>query len=266
MRALIIIVSIIVLSAVAGSIIIGVMTFDEQVTEKPYETGLLWDQIQKEKEASGLSVSIMNKGFTAGDNELVFSVAGREGRRLSGVVSSVLVSRPSTSAYDRVYPVADPRDGLYRVKVHLPLYGYWVLKTEVSHNGGSLTFEEKIFAEKGQSSSEKDRTVCEIDKGPCSKKYGEQEVILDIDPRPVRAMKELVFTVSLKQGNYENLLMALDMPGMHMGRNEVVLKKTDARYTGKGVIPRCASGMKQWRANINIPETGKVDFLFNVSY
>ena len=266
MRALIIIVSIIVLSAVAGSIIVGVMTFDEKVTEKPYETGLLWDQIQKEKEASGLSVSTMNKGFTAGDNELVFSVAGREGSPLSGVVSSVLVSRPSTSAYDRVYPVADPRDGLYRVKVYLPLYGYWVLKTKVSHNGGSLTFEEKIFAEKGQSSSEKDRPVCEIDKGPCSKKYGEQEVILDINPRPVRAMKELVFTVSLKQGNYENLLMALDMPGMHMGRNEVALKKAAAGYTGKGVIPRCASGITQWRATINIPETGKVDFLFNVSY
>ena len=112
-----------------------------------------------------------------------------------------------------------------------------------------------------------------MDKGPCSKKIGNAEVILDIYPKPVSAMRELMVYASLKgAGIYEKLKVEFDMPGMYMGRNEVILVRTkDGRYAGKGIIPRCPSGKKLWRATVEIPEqkspkTKKIEFLFNVTY
>lgn len=114
---------------------------------------------------------------------------------------------------------------------------------------------------------------CDMDKGPCSKKIGNAEVILDIQPKPVSAMRELMVYVSLKDaGVYEKLKVKFSMPGMHMGRNEVILVRTnDGRYAGKGIIPRCPSGKKLWRATVEIPtqkstKTEKIDFLFNITY
>ncbi len=55
MKTLIVAIVLIGLSSVAASIIVGSRMFDGTVTEKPYETGLMWDQIQRKSEASGLS-------------------------------------------------------------------------------------------------------------------------------------------------------------------------------------------------------------------
>ncbi len=113
-----------------------------------------------------------------------------------------------------------------------------------------------------------ERPNCDMDKGPCSGKTGDGEITLDITPKPVKAMEALIFTVVLKDiGNQKKLLLDLGMPGMYMGRNRIILKKNGAgKYTGKGVIPRCPSGRRLWRATVDIPATGKVDFFFYVSY
>lgn len=64
---------------------------------------------------------------------------------------------------------------------------------------------------------------------------------------------------------HEKLIVDLAMPGMYMGENRVLLKRSaDGGFTGIGVIPRCPSGKRLWRATIEIPDTGRVDFLFNV--
>ncbi len=107
---------------------------------------------------------------------------------------------------------------------------------------------------------------CDIDKGPCTKRIDNIEIALDINPKPVEAMKELSFTVNLRgSSGHEKLIIDLDMPGMYMGENRVLLKRSaDGEFTGIGVIPRCPSGKRLWRATIEIPDIGKVDFLFNV--
>lgn len=111
-----------------------------------------------------------------------------------------------------------------------------------------------------------DMPDCAVDEGPCVKKSGNTEVIFDITPKPVKAMEELMFKVSLKGAAPERLILDLSMPGMHMGKNEVVLKKTaDGIYTGKGVIPKCPSGKKLWRAKIINNDKTIAEFLFNVS-
>ncbi|OGW22515.1 MAG: hypothetical protein A2X55_00830 [Nitrospirae bacterium GWB2_47_37] len=115
-----------------------------------------------------------------------------------------------------------------------------------------------------------DMPDCNIDSGPCTKRIGASEIILDITPRPVKVMKELSFTVTLRGKTADRLILDLGMPGMYMGKNKVVLKKTaDDTYKGKGVIPKCPSGRKLWRATVYLPDAGnnkKADFIFNVSY
>jgi hypothetical protein len=113
-----------------------------------------------------------------------------------------------------------------------------------------------------------DAPDCDPDKGSCRKRIGAKEIILDITPKPVKAMEELEFhlVVSPDPSLTAGLTLDLSMPGMYMGKNQVLLRRSpDGTYTGKGVIPRCPSGRKLWRATLDIPKEGKVGFTFNVT-
>lgn len=111
---------------------------------------------------------------------------------------------------------------------------------------------------------------CEINHGSCSKNIGEVSVTLDITPKPVKAMKELIFTVTVKgTREYESLRLKLQMPGMFMGNNEVKLVKSgNGKYTGKGVVPKCHRGKGLWSATLELPglNPSETSFLFNVLY
>ena len=111
-------------------------------------------------------------------------------------------------------------------------------------------------------------TNCDINKGPCTKDTGTAEIIFDITPKPVKAMQELTFTVKIKGGSgADNLIITLGMPGMYMGGNKVIARKSaQDTYTGKGIIPRCLSGKSLWLATVETPEDEKAGFLFNVIY
>ena len=109
---------------------------------------------------------------------------------------------------------------------------------------------------------------CDTHKGLCTQSLGSITVSLEITPRPVKAMHDLVFTVGIS-GNppSKDPYIDLGMPGMKMGPNRVLLKRTDQGfYEGKGVIVRCPSGRRTWFANITIPESGEVKFIFDVIY
>jgi hypothetical protein len=132
----------------------------------------------------------------------------------------------------------------------------------------SLEFFDKKQT-KGTTQPELSPPDCEIDKGPCSKTIGRMTIIIDIAPKPVKAMAELAFTLTIT-GNAApppELVLNLGMPGMYMGSNRVILRRgRDGTYTGKGIIPRCPSGKRLWSAAVDIPGSGKVGFTFNVSY
>lgn len=109
---------------------------------------------------------------------------------------------------------------------------------------------------------------CNIQNGSCTQSLESGAVALDILPKPVKAMADLTFRVTL-----ENLtpisdpFIDLDMPGMKMGPNRVRLKKTpEGAYTGPGVIVRCPSGRTLWQADITLPGVGKAAFTFHVVY
>lgn len=108
---------------------------------------------------------------------------------------------------------------------------------------------------------------CLIDQGPCTSTVAGRQVVFEISPRPVRFMKELNFSITITgKKTAQTVLLDLSMPGMYMGINQVVLKRTaDNAYRGKGIIPLCPSGKKLWRAEVSLPGGGKASYTFNVS-
>ncbi len=96
---------------------------------------------------------------------------------------------------------------------------------------------------------------CEIDKGPCVKTVEDLGIsaTLDVTPKPVRPMTKLAFRMDLEQKGPAaggEILLDISMPGMYMARNRVVLvHKGKGRYEGEGVIVRCPSGRRVWRAD-----------------
>lgn len=117
-------------------------------------------------------------------------------------------------------------------------------------------------------STKKAETECNIHEGTCSQKLGERTVALEISPRPVKAMADLTFRVTVTGPPLSGAPhIDLDMPGMDMGPNRVKMEKTGEKtYTGKGVIVRCPSGKTTWRAAVTVPETGTAGFVFDVVY
>ncbi len=108
---------------------------------------------------------------------------------------------------------------------------------------------------------------CNIHQGPCTITSGNRTVTLNIEPKPVSAMKELTFSMTVSPCDKlpDTLLLDLSMPGMMMGKNQVTLvKKSGCRYEGKGIIVRCMSGRTLWQVTILSDELKNPGFTFNV--
>jgi hypothetical protein len=98
------------------------------------------------------------------------------------------------------------------------------------------------------------------------------EVTFDVTPRPVKAMAELLFTVTITKNSKPvtgaDVTLDLTMPGMVMGKNSPQLAPgKDGRYAGKGVIVRCPSGKKVWKADIMVSSkqgNESASFIFEV--
>ena len=71
-------------------------------------------------------------------------------------------------------------------------------------------------------------TNCDIQLGPCTKVREALTVTLDIFPKPVKAMKELTFRLTLTGRELsDNPHIDLSMPGMAMGPNRVLMKRVE---------------------------------------
>ena len=106
-----------------------------------------------------------------------------------------------------------------------------------------------------------------IHQGPCTITAGQRTVTLNIEPKPIRTMKEITFSVTVTPCDKlpETLLLDLSMPGMQMGKNQVTLvKKGACLYMGKGIIVRCMSGRTLWQVTILSDALKNPAFTFNV--
>jgi len=111
---------------------------------------------------------------------------------------------------------------------------------------------------------------CDLHRGACTRNLSGSTVTLTVTPRPVRAMQDLLFQVSFSDRlppNTRHPYIDLGMPGMQMGPNRVQLKSVgNHTYEGRGVIVRCPSGRRTWRATVTVPDFGQTDFIFDVIY
>lgn len=109
---------------------------------------------------------------------------------------------------------------------------------------------------------------CDIQKAACIKKIRGSLVELQITPKPVKSMRKVTFAISLTHcvlKDVDELVLDLTMPGMCMGVNKVVLKKNHkCMFVGQGIIPTCLTPLKQWKAEVEIPTLGKVDYTFEI--
>lgn len=128
----------------------------------------------------------------------------------------------------------------------------------------------QIFSSSAIASEKETDTAgnCDIQKGACIQALESGTVTLDILPRPVTAMTDLTFNITLESlAPGSDPFIDLGMPGMEMGPNQVLLQKTsEGVYTGAGVIVRCPSGRTLWQADVTIPSVGKSAFTFHVVY
>lgn len=105
-----------------------------------------------------------------------------------------------------------------------------------------------------------------VHTGPVTGMAGDLPVVLEISPRPVRAMRELLFTVDLPGYGGPAPRIDLEMTGMTMPRNRVDLRRgADGRYRGSGIIVRCPSGTRTWTATARIPGRPAAAFTFDVA-
>lgn len=125
-----------------------------------------------------------------------------------------------------------------------------------------------IFPKMGDAKSKPTRVECDVHVGPCSTYLAGEKMTLDISPKPVKAMHDLTFTVTFEGIKpRSNPHIDLGMPGMNMGRNRVMLQPAgEALYQGTGIIVRCPSGRRTWKATVTVPDTGSVEFVFDVIY
>jgi hypothetical protein len=116
--------------------------------------------------------------------------------------------------------------------------------------------------------SKPEQIDCDVHAGPCSADLFGNKVSFDIDPKPVRAMQDLVFTVTFGgEKVVADPYIDLGMPGMNMGKNRVLLKPAgEMVYRGAGFIVRCPSGRRTWKAKLTVPDVGAVEFVFDVIY
>lgn len=135
-----------------------------------------------------------------------------------------------------------------------------------------LLLSSMVLVVSAASASSKKKTDakanCDIQAGACEQTLGEGSVTLEILPRPVKAMADLTFQVTLVGLSPDgNPGIDLDMPGMSMGPNHVTMeKKFDGIYSGRGIVVRCPSGRTLWQADVTIPGIGTTAFLFDVVY
>jgi hypothetical protein len=113
-----------------------------------------------------------------------------------------------------------------------------------------------------------ERVNCDIQAGPCTRPIGEGWVRLDIGPRPIQAMVEQHFEITLgKLQPSGTPHIDLNMPDMDMGYNRVFLESIgERRYAGTGIFPICPSGIPIWSAEVVVPGAGTAEFIFNVRY
>jgi nitrogen fixation protein FixH len=138
MKILIFIVVVIVIAVIVGTIYIGSKTFDGTVVDKPYEIGIKYDKIQKA--LKDFNVSVENEILKRGKNTFIFSITSetKDTQNLSNIL--VIITKPTTSKYDRSFNTVRLPNGKYQAEIELPHKGQWEIRVVFNVDSEELTY------------------------------------------------------------------------------------------------------------------------------
>ena len=145
MKLTILIVAVIGFGAVAGAIVVGSMSFDGLVTEDPYETGLVWDETQKNKAESGIKIKLRSNQFKKGVNQIQFQIEKSKPIVIDSV--TILRSRPSTDKMDKQVSAVVLSDSSYQAELDFPLVGNWDLIARITTGGKRILFTNRVYVQ-----------------------------------------------------------------------------------------------------------------------
>lgn len=136
------------LTAVAGTIVVGINTFDGTVTDHPYERGLEWEKLEQKKSELGWTCTIHNSFFKQGKNNLLFTLKNKDGQPLDASKIEIKITRPSTDTHDKLYAVQNRGSGMYASEAYFPLIGHWDLLFSVTKGSDHITIHKNIYIKK----------------------------------------------------------------------------------------------------------------------
>src|SRR5512146_1356947 len=174
--AILVTVCILALAATIGTITVGTRSFEGIVVDKPYETGLAWDEAERQKAKLGWKVDVEGTRFRTGENELIIDAVDRSGKPLADAVVTATVSRPSTRDLDKTYAAVRQKSGRYRALIVFPLYGAWDITIDVSRGNDRGVYRKTVYAEPasgGAGTAAEAKTLCNVQAGPCRGETGD---------------------------------------------------------------------------------------------
>ncbi len=245
----------------AVTIYVAGMSHDGLVEEDYYRKAAGFLSAKENEEDRGITVRVPGR-LATGRSRFRAEIDTAEGP-LHGAQAILRAMRISGPGHDRAFPLREEASGVYAAEIDLPAPGTWMVHLALKGDGVDSERRWIVTAEGRESAPEARH---DIHTGPVTGSAGRQPVILDIEPKPVTAMRELSFAVTLPgYAGPAAPCIDLGMPGMRMPPNRVLLvRAADGTYRGKGVIVRCASGKRTWAATVAVPGGGKAVFTFDV--
>jgi nitrogen fixation protein FixH len=238
------------LGAIAATVWVGVGVREDTVVAHPYEDGLHHDAERHARAALGLAVSLPGT-HEAGAAPIAFELRDRAGGPVDDARVAVELSRPDTSRGERSAPARPLGRGRWAADLAFPAPGPWDVRFDVRRGGDRVRLERRVAVRAG----------CDLAAGACTRELeGGGEVVLELSPRPIRTMRELAVTVTVRAPSPSpspTVSVAFSMPGMTMGENRSRLSAAGpGTYEGKAVLVRCASGRRDWIAEVELAGPG----------
>jgi nitrogen fixation protein FixH len=242
----------VVFGVIGTTIWVASQNYERTVVADPYQAGIHHDADRKRAEALGWGLTVDESALRAGpDVALPVRLTGKGGEPLEGAEVTVRVSRPGTSQLDKLATARAAGAGRYVATVPLPVAGFWDLDVMIRKGGDTLTLGRWIHVGGGVGEG----VHCDAGESACASVVGGLRVVLDLSPRPPVPLKELRATVRLERDGAPvagaQVEVDLAMPGMYMGENRIRLRADGAGfYSGTGALLRCASGRRDWTAEV----------------
>lgn len=209
--------------------------------------------------AAGVSIEV-DGAFRRGEG--FAAVSARTGKGpLRGARVALAARHAAGPTLDRTFFLDEREPGRYAGPVVLPAAGWWFM--DLSVNRGPLTARRSWTVLASPAKPPGEGRGGRVEQGPATARAGRYTITLEITPRPIRPMRELVFTVDIPGYEGPAPRIELSMPGMTMPPNTVTLSRgADGTYRGTGAIVRCRSGRKSWTAEVVLPGGPKAAFPF----